>query len=120
MLEEAKKKLVKAKDQEYKKIVYTLEQENANLKARVTDLQERLGEATQDLLTAKALSADEYLAQVELEKQVRKLKTDNASLEEKVHRKKEKIKELKEMLSGHSSESKGKGGQIDYLVARNK
>lgn len=112
--------MLKDKDEEYKKLVYTRETENKSLKERVAELTEKLASTTQELLVFQAKSADANVSSMGFERQIRELKRANMSLEEKIDRKKEKIKDLKEQLNCYTSEAKGKGSQLDVLVTRNK
>ena len=120
MIEAEKKDLLKAKDEEYEKIVYTRELEVKNLRARLEELQAKLADTVAETLELKIKSASEDCVKNDFENEIRKLKTENNSLLDKINRKKEKIKSLKEDIKMHDSKTKGAGDHFDKLVARNR
>lgn len=111
--------LLKMKDDEYQKLVYTREAENKTLRERVEDLQTRLSAAVAEALELKVRNAGDDVSRNEVEKTIRQLKLEIGSLKDKVDRKKLKIKSLKEDIEMFNYQTKGAGNQFDNLVTRN-
>lgn len=112
--------MLKTKDDEYQKLVYTRNLENKTLKEKVAELQASLTNAISENLEFKVKDAGENLARSKLEKQIRELSNENALLREKIEKKKEKIKSMKGDLEEYHFQTKGAGNQFDTLVTRNK
>ena len=66
----------------------------------------------------KAKDANVEFEKGELKNEIRRLKTDNAALNDKINRKNDKIKELRDQIQASHLDMKGGSTQIGTLVTR--
>mgnify|MGYP000932346407 FL=1 len=120
MIEQEKNDLIKQKDEEYEKLIYTKDLEIKTLKEKYQEEHEQFTRSTTEALHYKLQAADYDVERTGLTKQIRELKAELASHIEKLAKKKFKIQELKAEMKGNETSINEKHKKFDILIYKNK